>query len=153
MLLIAFYHGEIMAEAKESSEDMGTFEIDRSNYDHYNKEKLSYKSDLGELNEELVREISKQKNEPEWMLQKRLKGLELFHKIPMPHWGPSLAKLDLTKIHFFVRPDAKSNATDWKDVPEDIKNTFERLGIPEAEKTALAGAGAQYESDVVYHNL
>jgi Fe-S cluster assembly protein SufB len=127
-------------------------EIDRSTYDHYNKDRLIYKSKPG-LTKEIVEEISKQKKEPEWMLKKRLKAFEIWEKMPMPSWGPSLKDLDLNKIIFFQRPDAKKNANKWEDVPEDIKKTFEKLGIPEAERKALAGAGSQYESEVVYHNL
>ena len=126
--------------------------INRETYDHANKDNLKYKAKPG-LTKEIVEEISKQKQEPEWMLKKRLKAFELFQKLPMPNWGPELNDLDLNEIIFFQRPDAKSNANSWEDVPEDIKNTFEKLGIPEAERKALAGAGAQYESDVIYHNL
>lgn len=127
-------------------------DINRETYDHYNEDKYIYKAEPG-LTKEIVEEISKQKNEPEWMLKKRLKAFEIFQKMPMPNWGPSLKNLDLNEIIFFQRPDAKRNAADWKDVPEDIKKTFEKLGIPEAERKALGGAGAQYESDVIYHNL
>ena len=127
-------------------------DINRETYDHYNEDKYIYKAEPG-LTKEIVEEISKQKNEPEWMLKKRLKAFEMFQKMPMPNWGPSLKNLNLNEIIFFQRPDAKRNATDWKDVPEDIKKTFEKLGIPEAERKALGGAGAQYESDVIYHNL
>src|SRR3989344_5497773 len=127
-------------------------EISRDRFDHFNEERLIYQAEEG-LTEELVREISKQKNEPEWMLQKRLNAFRIFQEKPMPDWGPDLSKLDLTQIRYFLRPDAKRNATSWEDVPEDIRKTFEKLGIPEAERTALAGAGTQYESDVVYHNL
>jgi Fe-S cluster assembly protein SufB len=127
-------------------------EINRETYDHYNKDKFLFKTELG-LTKEVVEEISRQKNEPEWMLKKRLQAFELFKKLPMPSWGPSLNDLDLSQIRFFHKPDAKSDAASWDEVPEDIKKTFERLGIPEAEKRALAGAGAQYESEVVYHNL
>ncbi|MFT4326518.1 MAG: Fe-S cluster assembly protein SufB [Candidatus Woesearchaeota archaeon] len=127
-------------------------EIDRSIYDHANVESLSYKADPG-ITEELVREISRQKNEPEWMLQKRLEGLKRFNELPLPTWGPSLENLDLSKIHFFMRPNAQKNSRSWDDVPEDIRNTYEKLGIPKAEQTALAGVGAQYESEVVYHSL
>ncbi len=86
------------------------------------------------------------------MLEKRLKAFELFEKTALPSWGPSLAALDLTKITYFVRPDTKES-TSWDDVPADIRATFEKLGIPEAERNALSGVGAQYDSDVVYHNL
>jgi len=127
-------------------------EINRETYDHYNPDKSIYKSKPG-LTKEVVIEISKQKNEPEWMLKKRLQAFELFQKLPMPNWGPSLKDLDLKDIIFFNRPDAKSNAKSWDEVPEDIKKTFEKLGIPEAEREALAGAGAQYESEVIYHSL
>lgn len=127
-------------------------EMSRERFDHFNPEKLRLKVEPG-IREEVVRMISAEKKEPEWMLQHRLKCFEIFQKLSMPNWGPSLTKLDLNKIHFFMRPDAKQNANKWEDVPEDIRKTFEKLGIPEAERTALAGAGAQYESDVVYHNL
>lgn len=131
---------------------METLIINRDNYDHYNPEKLSFKSEAGVISEELVREISRQKNEPDWMLKTRLKGLKFFLEKPIPEWGPNLSELDLGKIHFFVRPDAKQSRR-WEDVPEEIKSTFDKLGIPEAEKNALAGVGAQYESDIIYHNL
>ncbi len=125
--------------------------LDRSAYDTANPEAHRFKSAPG-LSEELVREISAQKNEPEWMLKKRLQGLALFREKPLPAWGPDLSKLDLEKIVYFVRPDSDS-ATTWDKVPENIKKTFDRLGIPEAEKKALAGVGAQYDSDIVYHKL
>src|SRR3989344_3530768 len=131
---------------------MESMVINRDNYDHYNPEKLVFKSEQGVIDEELVKEISKQKNEPEWMLKIRLKGLKFFLEKPMPDWGPDLSGLDLSGIHYFLRPDAKQSRR-WEDVPEDIKKTFDRLGIPEAEKKALAGVGAQYESDIIYHNL
>ena len=126
--------------------------IDRENYDHYNEERLTFKAEPG-INEKIVRQISKDKNEPEWMLAKRLKGLEVFQKKEMPKWGPNISDLDLSKIIYYMRPDAKKNATSWEDVPEDIRNTYEKLGIPQAERSALGGVGAQYESEVVYHNL
>ncbi|MFT4312993.1 MAG: Fe-S cluster assembly protein SufB [Candidatus Woesearchaeota archaeon] len=137
-----------------SSEDLDiqSFEINRSTYDSFNEERLLYKTQ-GIVTEELVREISKKKNEPEWMLQIRLRGLKLFHQLSLPSWGPSLEDLDLREIHYYLEPDAQKNSTNWDDVPDDIKQTFEKLGIPEAEKKALAGAGAQYESSVVYHKL
>ena len=127
-------------------------ELNRDVFDHYNPEDLEFKSEKG-LTEEIVRQISKDKNEPDWMLQKRLAGLKIFNKKPIPTWGPDLSDLNLDEIHFYMRPNAKKNSTNWEDVPEDIKRTFERLGIPEAERKSLAGAGAQYESEVVYHNL
>jgi Fe-S cluster assembly protein SufB len=101
---------------------------------------------------EIVNLISKSKNEPEWMLKKRLKGLELYEKTSIPTWGPDLSKLDLDKIVYYVDPNAKET-NNWEDVPEEIKNTFEKLGIPQAERKALAGVGAQYDSNIVYHNI
>lgn len=131
---------------------MQDFDVDRQRYDHRNEEKLKFKAAPG-LSEELVREISKQKEEPEWMLKKRLDGLKAWNELKMPDWGPSLKDLDISEIHLFMRPDAKKNSKSWDDVPEDIRNTYEKLGIPEAERTSLAGVGAQYESEVVYHSL
>lgn len=132
-------------------ETIQDFTIDRSRYDDANPEDVIFKAPEG-LSEELVREISKQKNEPQWMLEKRLKALELFLKTPMPNWGPSLENLDLNKIRYFIRPNAKEEKR-WEDVPENIRKTFEKIGIPEAERRALAGAGSQYDSDMIYHNL
>lgn len=105
------------------------------------------------LTEKTVRQISKYKNEPQWMLDIRLRSFNIFSEKQMPTWGPDISKLDLDKISYFIIPDAKSNANKWEEVPEEIKNTFEKLGIPEAERKALAGAGAQFDSQIVYHNL
>ncbi|PIN89154.1 Fe-S cluster assembly protein SufB [Candidatus Pacearchaeota archaeon CG10_big_fil_rev_8_21_14_0_10_32_14] len=127
-------------------------EISREVYDNANVENLKFKSEVG-INEEVVRNISKSKNEPEWMLQKRLNALKIFFDKQLPTFGPSLADLDLNEIHYFLQPDAKKNATSWDDVPQDIKLTYEKLGIPQAERDALAGVGAQYESEIVYHKL
>jgi len=126
--------------------------INREIYDGHNEENLTFKSHLG-LTEEIVREISADKKEPEWMLQKRLQAFKIFTEMPMPNFGPSLKDLDFSQIHYFLKPDAKKNSRSWDDVPADIKNTYEKLGIPDAEKNFLAGVGAQYESEVVYHNL
>jgi Fe-S cluster assembly protein SufB len=105
------------------------------------------------LNEDVVRDISSKKNEPEWMLELRLKGLRLFEKKPMPNWGSDLSGIDFDNIKYFVRSTEKQ-ATSWEELPEDIKNTYDRLGIPEAEKQRLvAGVAAQYESEVVYHKI
>ncbi len=105
------------------------------------------------LSEAVVREISAKKNEPEWMLETRLKGLRLFQKKPMPNWGANLADIDFDNIKYFVRSTEKQ-AQSWEDLPDDIKNTYDRLGIPEAEKKRLvAGVAAQYESEVVYHRI
>jgi len=131
---------------------MENITISRENYDQSNPEKLLYKAAPG-LTEEVVRKISSDKKEPEWMLKKRLEGFKAFHELSMPTWGPSLKKLDLDEIHFYMVPDAKKNADSWDDVPEDIRKTYEKLGIPEAEKTSLAGVGAQYDSEVIYHSI
>ncbi len=104
------------------------------------------------LDEEIVRQISAMKNEPEWMLNFRLKALAHFNKRPMPKWGGDLSKLDLDQIYFYTRPTDKEGRS-WDEVPDAIKQTFERLGIPEAEQKFLAGVGAQYESEMVYHNI
>ncbi len=105
------------------------------------------------LSEEVVRNISGLKNEPEWMLEQRLKGLKLFYKKPMPTWGSDLSGIHFDNIKYFVRSTEKQ-ATSWEELPEDIKNTYDRLGIPEAEKQRLvAGVAAQYESEVVYHQI
>ncbi len=105
------------------------------------------------LNEDVVRDISAKKSEPEWMLEHRLKGLRLFEKKPMPTWGSDLSGINFDSIKYFVRSTEKQ-ATSWEDLPDDIKNTYDRLGIPEAEKQRLvAGVAAQYESEVVYHAI
>ena len=105
------------------------------------------------LNEDVVREISGLKNEPDWMLQLRLKGLRLFEKKPMPMWGSNLTGIDFDNIKYFVRSTEKQ-ATSWEELPDDIKSTYDKLGIPEAEKARLiAGVAAQYESEVVYHQI
>jgi Fe-S cluster assembly protein SufB len=105
------------------------------------------------LSEDVVRNISALKNEPDWMLELRLKGLSLFEKKPMPAWGADLRGIDFDNIKYFVRSTEKQ-ATSWEELPEDIKNTYDRLGIPEAEKQRLvAGVAAQYESEVVYHQI
>jgi len=105
------------------------------------------------LSEEVVRDISTRKNEPEWMLDMRLKGLKYFGRKPMPSWGADLSGIDFDNIKYFVRSTEKQAAS-WDELPADIKNTYDRLGIPEAEKQRLiAGVAAQYESEVVYHKI
>ncbi|HXR43032.1 MAG TPA: Fe-S cluster assembly protein SufB, partial [Acidothermaceae bacterium] len=105
------------------------------------------------LNEDVVRDISAKKDEPAWMLERRLKALRIFDKKPMPLWGADLSDIDFDNIKYFVRSTEKQ-ATSWDDLPADIKNTYDRLGIPEAEKQAMiAGVAAQYESEVVYHKI
>jgi len=110
-----------------------------------------FKSRKG-LDREVVEQISRLKVEPAWMLEYRLKALDHFYKRPMPTWGGDLSSLDLDEIYFYVKP-AEAEAKSWDDVPETIKKTFDRLGIPEAERKFLAGVGAQYESEMVYHKL
>jgi len=114
-------------------------------------ERYEYKSELG-LNQEIVCDISARKEEPLWMLELRLQGLENFTQRPMQKWGPNLDKLDTNDIYYYVKP-VKQQHHNWEEVPKEIKNTFDRLGVPESEKRHLAGLGAQYESEVVYHNL
>lgn len=125
--------------------------IKREVFDHSDKVKYARIAEEG-LTADTVRQISEEKDEPQWMLKKRLKALRIFRKMPLPKWGPDLSKLDLNKIVYYANPGIEM-ARDWDDVPAEIKSTFEKLGIPEAERRALAGAGAQYDSDVVYHNL
>lgn len=104
------------------------------------------------LNEEIVREISRQKNEPSWMLEFRLKALALFERLPMPSWGADLSALNIDDIHYYVKP-LENQKHSWDDVPQDIKSTFDVLGIPQAEQKYLAGVGAQYESEIIYKSL
>ncbi|MBW6465010.1 MAG: Fe-S cluster assembly protein SufB [Brevefilum sp.] len=110
-----------------------------------------FKSNKG-LDETIVRQISAKKGEPEWMLDFRLKALKHFQQRPMPSWGADLSDLDLDDIYFYVKPTDGEGRT-WDEVPETIKNTFEKLGIPEAEQKYLAGVGAQYDSEMIYHNI
>src|SRR5437868_7212386 len=130
-------------------------QFDYSKYGFRDVENYVFKSGKG-LNEGVVRELSGMKGEPEWMLRRRLQALEIFGKKPVPLKGmwanQELAELDYDNIHYFVRAGDKPQ-TDWDAVPAEIKNTFDRLGIPEAERKFLAGVGAQYESEVVYHSL
>ncbi|GEM44919.1 Fe-S cluster assembly protein SufB [Deinococcus cellulosilyticus] len=116
-----------------------------------NPERYAVKAPKG-LSREVVEMISKAKDEPEWMLEFRLKALDIYYSKPMPTWGADLSGLDMDEIYYYIKPEG-INARSWDDVPEDVKQTFERLGIPEAERAALAGVGAQYESEMVYHNL
>ncbi|MEK6853237.1 MAG: Fe-S cluster assembly protein SufB [Nanoarchaeota archaeon] len=125
--------------------------IDRELYDKADQHKARYIAKPG-LNAEIVSLISKTKNEPEWMLKKRLKALELFNQTPAPTWGPDLSGLNINEIIFFVEPNAKETDK-WEELPEEIRKTFDRLGIPEAEKKALGGVGGQYDSQVVYHRI
>jgi Fe-S cluster assembly protein SufB len=127
-------------------------DIGEYQYGFRDEEDYVFKSKKG-LNREIVEEISKMKGEPEWMLEFRLKSLEHFEKRPMPNWGsPAIHELDFDDIYYYVRAAEKQGRT-WDEVPSYIKDTFDKLGIPEAEKKFLAGVGAQYESEVIYHSL
>ena len=120
-------------------------------YGFHDPESYIFKSRRG-LDAKVVEEISSHKNEPDWMRKFRLKSLEYFRARPMPTWGGNLAEIDFENIFYYLKPTEKQ-ANSWEDLPPDIKNTWDRLGIPEAEKKYLAGVGAQYESEVVYHKL
>ena len=126
-------------------------EINRNIYDIKDEDNYDYKIKKG-LTKEIIEEISKQKNDPEWMRDFRLHALDVYNKLNLPTWGPDLSCLNMDEIATYVRPRTKLNSS-WDDVPEDIKNTFDRLGIPEAERESLAGVGAQYDSEVVYHSI
>ena len=126
-------------------------DVNRNIYDIKNKDDYDFKMEKG-LNREIVEEISKQKNDPDWMREIRLKALEAYEKLELPTWGPDLSELNMEEIATYVRPKTKLNHN-WEDVPEEIKDTFDKLGIPEAEKKSLAGVGAQYDSEVVYHSM
>ena len=136
-----------MSEEKTYVED-----IDRSMYDFRYEEKDAYKVEEG-LTEEIVRQISKEKDDPEWMRDFRLHSLAVFNETDMVDWGPDISGLDMANIVTYVRPNTDRMHADWEEVPTDIKETFERLGIPQAERESLAGVGAQYDSELVYHNV
>lgn len=125
--------------------------VNREMFDRANEERFAFKAQQG-LTEETVHKISDRKKEPEWMREFRLKSLKIFHAKPLPMWGADLTQLDLSKITYYGDPGVKETKS-WEEVPKDIKDTFEKLGIPKAERAYLAGAGAQYESEMVYHNL
>lgn len=129
-------------------------DIDRSVYDFRYEERSedTYKVDEG-LTPEIVEQISREKNDPEWMHDFRLRSLEIYSSMGLPDWGPPIDELDMDHIVTYVKPRDNRMVADWDEVPDDIKNTFERLGIPEAERKSLAGVGAQYDSELVYHNV
>jgi len=126
-------------------------DINRSIYDFKNDDKDMYKVNSG-LTEDIVLQISKEKNDTEWMREFRLKSLKTYNELIVPEWGPSIDGLNMDEIVTYVRPKTAMSAK-WSEVPEEIKDTFERLGIPEAERKSLAGVGAQYDSELVYHNV
>jgi Fe-S cluster assembly protein SufB len=126
-------------------------EVDHSLYDFKDVEHPSFETNAG-LTPEIVEQISRKKGDPEWMREFRLKSLDIYNQLSVPEWGPPIDGLDMRNIVAYVRPDTQMHGK-WSDVPDDIKNTFERLGIPEAERKSLAGVGAQYDSEIVYHNV
>lgn len=126
-------------------------DIERALYDVRDADKSVYKTDAG-LTEEIIRDISARKNDPPWMLDFRLKSLEVYRSIDLPTWGADISALNMNEIVTYVKPNA-AQVNDWSQVPEEIKRTFDRLGIPDAEKKSLAGVGAQYDSEVVYHSI
>lgn len=140
------------AKAKQAREEKGIFgHLSRDIFDTANPAPYAEGAKRG-VDEELIRRISSDKKEPEWMLEHRLKSLQIFREKPMPMWGANLSKLDLDDIIYYASAGSE-NTADWGEVPEDIRRVYDRLGIPEAERKMLAGVGAQYESDVIYHNL
>lgn len=126
-------------------------DIDRRIYDIKNEDQDAYRLKEG-LTCAIVEQISREKNDPDWMKQFRQQSLAIYHGMNVPKWGPSLEGLDMEHIVTYVRPNTQMRA-DWSEVPKDIKETFERLGIPKAERESLAGVGAQYDSELVYHNV
>ena len=126
-------------------------EVGDYKYGFHDEDVSIFRSGRG-LTEEIVRKISEMKDEPQWMLDFRLKSLKQFYKMPMPMWGGDLSELNFDEITYYVKPSERSERS-WDEVPEEIKNTFDKLGIPEAEQKYLAGVSAQYESEVVYHNM
>lgn len=126
-------------------------DINRSVYDIKNEEKDAYRIKQG-LTPEIVEKISEEKHDPAWMREFRLKSLEIYNNMQVPDWGPSIDGLNMDNIATYVRANTNMKG-DWKDVPEEIKDTFDRLGIPKAERESLAGVGAQYDSELVYHNV
>ena len=126
-------------------------DIDRTVYDIKDDEKDAYKLQAG-LTPEIVQKISDEKNDPAWMQLFRLQSLQVYNESRVPQWGPPIDGLDMDNIVTYVRPNTKMSAK-WSDVPKDIKDTFERQGIPQAERKSLAGVGAQYDSELVYHNV
>ncbi len=126
-------------------------DINRNIYDIKNKDEYEFKIKKG-LSKDIVEEISAKKNEPSWMRDFRLKALDVYNSLKLPTWGPDLSCLNMDEIATYVKPKTKLSNS-WDDVDEDIKNTFDKLGIPEAEKKSLAGVGAQYDSEVVYHSM
>src|SRR3954447_11341030 len=139
-----------LTEEQRALKEIGADYLEKFGF-HDSEAGYAYKSPKG-LSEQVVRDISGYKSEPDWMREFRLKALEHFRARPTPRWGGNLGQIDWENIHYFVRASEK-NSRSWDEVPEDIKRTFDRLGIPEAERKFLSGVGAQYESEVVYHQV
>ena len=118
----------------------------------FSEKNVEYEDFEKGLSESVVRKISELKGEPEWMLQKRLTGYKVFESKPMPKWGADLSKIDFSDFYYYVKPKGKES-NKWEDVPEDIKNTFDKLGVPEAERKFFSGAEAQFDSGVVYSHI
>ena len=135
----------------ENREKTYVADVARSIYDIRAAEHDAYRMESG-LTPEIVDKLSKEKGDPVWMQQFRLQSLQIYNELRLPDWGPSLEGLDIDHIATYVRPNTKMQ-NDWANVPQDIKDTFERLGIPQAERKSLAGVGAQYDSELVYHNV
>src|SRR6202048_4286103 len=123
----------------------------KEKYGIFVPEEYVFKAKRG-LNPEIVKEISWMKKEPEWMMKMRLRSLEIFRKKPMPTWGADLSVIDFENFFYYLRASDKQSKT-WEELPPDIKKTYDRLGVPEAERKFLAGVSAQYESEVVYHSI
>ena len=145
-------HGTDVPGAEPERKRAEVADVDRSMYD-FVKPEQGYERFADGLSGDVVEEISRKKDEPAWMLEMRLKALDLYEHMEMPkNWGPNIGGLDMGTISTYVASGSKQ-AKDWSEVPDDIKDTFERLGIPEAERASLAGVGAQYDSEIVYHNM
>lgn len=142
---------EFVRMEKAMKEKSHVEDIDRSVYDIKDEEKDAYRLEEG-LTSDIVEKLSKEKHDPEWMHDLRMKSLEIYNNMKVPDWGPSIDGLDVDHIATYVRPNTNMKGS-WEEVPDDIKNTFERLGIPQAERKSLAGVGAQYDSELVYHNV
>ena len=127
-------------------------DVDRSLYDFKDDESTGFYRMQEGLTADIVEKISEEKNDPDWMRQFRLRCLDLYNEMRVPDWGPSIDGLNMDRISSYVRSRADMKG-DWNEVPDEIKNTFEKLGIPQAERESLAGVGAQYDSELVYHNL
>ena len=140
---------KVLTDEEAGLKDIGSDYLEKFGF--HDAENYLYKAPKG-LNREIVEAISEYKSEPQWMRDFRIKAYEHFEQRPTPTWGGNLGQIDFNDIHYFVRASEKASCS-WDDVPEDIKNTFDRLGIPEAERKFLAGVGAQYESEVVYHQV